>query len=115
MFILCGMCPKEGHNYSIRELLLSSLHDRRCQADLCFLFKVINGYVQDPELLSLISFNVNTRRTRNTEIFNIPFHSTNYGQNEPITRILRTANEHSNNLELFGISTAAFKKSFERF
>uniref|UniRef100_A0A6P7GZ21 Zinc finger MYM-type protein 5-like n=1 Tax=Diabrotica virgifera virgifera TaxID=50390 RepID=A0A6P7GZ21_DIAVI len=73
--------------------------------------EISNGYVQDPELLSLISFNVNTRRTRNTEIFNIPFHTTNYGQNEPITRILRTANEHSNSLELFGISIATLRRN----
>uniref|UniRef100_A0A6P7GZS4 Uncharacterized protein LOC114344328 n=1 Tax=Diabrotica virgifera virgifera TaxID=50390 RepID=A0A6P7GZS4_DIAVI len=31
-------------------LNISPLHHRRCQADLCFLFKIINGYVQDPEL-----------------------------------------------------------------
>lgn len=93
----------------LRELNLLSLEHRRVVLDLCFLHKLINGNMNCPEILQLINFNLNDRRTRNSELFKIPFHHTNYGQNEPISRLLRTANSFHKNIELFGTSLSSFK------
>lgn len=107
------MMGRSRGEYCLRDILtelnLMSLEHRRVQLDLCFLHKIINGYTNCPELLQLISFNLNERRTRNTELFKIPSHHTNYGQNECVTRLLRTANMFYKDIELFDTALYSFK------
>lgn len=83
--------------YVYNDLLLilnmQTLEQRRFLADMCIFYKILNNQINCPQLLRLISLNAAERRTRNTEVFLVPFHSTNYGKNEPCTRFLRQANE----------------------
>lgn len=81
---------------------------------MCFLHKILNGYIQCPDITNLIRFNANVRRNRNSDVFHVPFHHTNYGQNETLTRILRTANSIQNNVEFFGATTFSFKNSIKQ-
>lgn len=83
------------HNYNgiLCRLNLMSLESRRLQTDLIFVFKLLNGMISCPELLELIGFNVPRHLLRNNALFNVEFHSTNYGMHSPITRTLRYINE----------------------
>ena len=47
-----------------------------------------------------ISFRENNTNLRRTELFNIPFHRTLYGSNEPVTRGLRLLNYNANNFNI---------------
>lgn len=61
------------------------------------------------EFLERIDFNVSMRRTRSTDVFRVPFHCTNYGQNEPLTRLVSNANLYGDSLDFFGTSVRSFK------
>lgn len=106
-----GYDRREYEYKTIMEIMnLNSLEHRRLEASLIFLYKIINGTINSPEILELVTFNVNERRTRNAEIFNIPFHHTNYGQNESIVKMLNQANKHSSKIDLFNMSNTSFKR-----
>ncbi|KAF0747419.1 Uncharacterized protein FWK35_00016699 [Aphis craccivora] len=73
--------PRQPHsNYSplLIELNMTNLADRRKIIDLKFLFKIVNSYLNCPELLSCLNFNVLHCRTRSANIFYISFQRTNY-------------------------------------
>lgn len=96
---ICGYkmgLRREDYDYSfiLSQLKMNTLETRRTQFELYFLHKLINGYVNCPEILDLVKFNTPTRRTRNSDLFFVDFHSTNYGINEVISRMLRTANSY---------------------
>ncbi|KAF0754546.1 putative RNA-directed DNA polymerase, partial [Aphis craccivora] len=69
------------------KLGLMSLVDRRMTANLVFLSKLINGYIDAPSLLPQVNFRVPPRFSRSRFPFVIPFHHTNYGKNNPIDRM----------------------------
>jgi ribonucleases P/MRP protein subunit RPP40 len=97
-----------------RELGLQSLEDRRTELDLRFMHGLLNSSISCPELLGLVSLSVPIRRNRNSEVFYVPYHSTNYGQNEPITRISRTANRVHTSVDLFESSAESFRRQVRR-
>lgn len=107
---------RDEYNYDdiLVRLNINTLEHRRFEADMCFLHKILNGYIQCPDITNLIRFNANVRRNRNSDVFHVPFHHTNYGQNETLTRILRTANSIQNNVEFFGATTFSFKNSIKQ-
>jgi len=79
----------------MNKLKLLSLADRRVEVNLAFLhIKLFDGCVDAPFLLSLINFKVPTRLTMSNSSFVVPFHSTNYGRNNPIHRMMRICDEH---------------------
>jgi len=73
-------------------LKLDPLVDRRKYADICFLFKLINGVISCPELLQFINFHVPKFHSRSCPTFEIPFHRASYGTYNPIDRIARECN-----------------------
>ncbi|KAL4090308.1 hypothetical protein QTP88_025170 [Uroleucon formosanum] len=99
-------CLNCGFNLTVKHLITEctkpvmnnlkplSLADRRIEANLAVLHKLIDGRVDAPFLLSLINFKVPTHFTRSNSSFVVPFHSTNYGKNNPIHRMMRICNEH---------------------
>ena len=107
---------RDEYSYTeVRSFLgLDTLERRRLFSDLCLLFKLINGGIDCPELLSMVCLWVPERRGRNTDVFSVSFHRTNYGQNNPITRVLRYGNEFSGNLNFFGGSLSQFKVSLKK-
>ena len=70
---------------------LETLLKRRNCADLCFLYKLLNGDICSPEILSKLNFNI-VHRARNSNYFAVPYHSTSYGYYCPLTRICRSLN-----------------------
>ena len=86
--------PCEPHNYEsvATQLGLVSLAERRRLADIKFLKNLLDGIIDSPELLSLICFRVPQRPSRSVAPFYVPFASTNYLKNEPISRMMSNAN-----------------------
>lgn len=74
---------------------LQSLQKRREIADILFGHQLLAGNIDCPALLEIISLNANSRNLRSVPLFRLNFHRTNYGNNEPMTRILRLANGHN--------------------
>ncbi|KAF0751036.1 Uncharacterized protein FWK35_00024972 [Aphis craccivora] len=77
----------------MQELSLISLADRRVNANIEFLNKLVDGRIDAPSLLSLVNFKVPSRTTRYHIPFVVPAHTTNYGRNNPLDRMMRLANE----------------------
>mgnify|MGYP005983694967 FL=1 len=90
-------------------LSIPSLETRRTYHKLCFLFKLLNGIIDAPELLCQVGINVPIRNVRGTRSFYTPFHKFNYALHSPLNSILAIANKH-NSLNYFGVSFTAFKR-----
>lgn len=89
-FILKLPDPCHDYTYTREVLSLPTLHSRRSLADQNFIMALLNGLLDAPDILSNISFRVPSRNTRNQGQFYIPAHSTSYGHNNPIHRMLRS-------------------------
>jgi len=83
------------HDYSvvIQELGLVSLADKRVDTNVEFLKKLVDCRFDVPSLLVMVNFNVPSRTIRHLVPFLVPTHTTNYGRNNPIDRMMRLVNE----------------------
>ena len=101
----CGI-QRQPHS-SYQPLLslsnIETLETRRKRSDLCFIFKLINGQVYCPELLSSLSFLVPNRSTRQLNTFYVSFQSTNYARNSPMNRVMELVNIF--HVDLFSCTT----------
>lgn len=97
------------HDYSqlLSEMKLDTLENRRRVFDICFVYKLLNGMINCPELLKLIKINVPSIPLRNNRTFCVGYHSTNYGQHSPVDRAMNSINEL--NIDVFTNSIASFK------
>lgn len=96
------------HDAIESQLNLPPSRERRNIFGLAFLFKIVNGIIECPSLLSGISLNVPYYfGLRYPLTFNIPFHRTSYGVNSPIDRYLSMLNNL--NLDIFNMGLAKFK------
>jgi hypothetical protein len=87
--------PQHDYLPVMRELCLDTLADRRVNANLTFLKKLVDGFTDAPTLLSQLNFKVPSCSTRLKVPFILPFRSTNYGRNHPLDRMMRLANENA--------------------
>ncbi|KAF0716957.1 Uncharacterized protein FWK35_00032470 [Aphis craccivora] len=88
--------PRQSHSiYTplLMKLNMISLAERRKTIDLKFLFKLVNGHLNCPELLSCLKFNVPHCQTISAKMFYIPFLRTNYAHSSPINRLMKLAND----------------------
>lgn len=67
-------------------------------ADMIFLYKLLNGKVDCPSMLSSIKY-APTRPTRKCYLFAGHWHRTNYGMHSLINRLSREANDISANID----------------
>jgi hypothetical protein len=77
----------------MRELCLISLADRRINANIEFMNKLIDGRIDAPSLLSSLNFKVLFHITRHHVPIVVPVHITNYGRNNLLHRMMRLVNE----------------------
>lgn len=89
----------------LRLLGMNSLVERREVADFAFIVKLIEGSLNVPQLSALLMNNPNPYDTRHREPFLIPTHHTNYGTNEPMTRMLHTYERH----KAFSVTSTTWK------
>lgn len=95
------------HNCRIHNLL--ALEERRDMLDIVLLYDILSGHIDCPDLLAQITFNVPRRRTRHTSLFSVPLHSTNYGRNRALGRILTSYNKRFPHVDPFNNSKISFK------
>lgn len=102
-------------NYQNLESLLKldRLETRRKHRDLKMLYKIVNGLVECPELLSRLFFHVPPRVTRSVSQFHEISHRTNYGRNSFISRASRLANGFSDQLDFLSCSYSQFVRSLK--
>jgi hypothetical protein len=83
------------HDYSpvMHRLGMNTLADRRLEANLIFLRRLIDGHVDSPELLAQINFKVPSFHSRQLIIFSLPKFNTNYAKNRPLYRMMSIANK----------------------
>lgn len=95
--------------FEILKLLnIPTLENRREILDLFFLFKVVNGLIDSPQLLEKVDFRIPKRNTRCKDIFYLKCHNTNYCHNKPIQRLINTGNKAQ--IDFFSTSLSTFKK-----
>jgi hypothetical protein len=74
-------------------LCLDTLVKWRSIACILFIFDVLVGRMNSPNLLSALDLNTSRYRTRGSEFFRIGFHRTNYEAHEPVSAAMRKFNE----------------------
>lgn len=85
-----------------RLIHLKTLVNRRNLMSVKFIYKLVCGFIDCPDLLGLINFNVPTRSLRHKFVFNLPICRSNYAANEPINRALKEFNRISaQNIDIF--------------
>lgn len=89
-------------------LSLESLRVRRENASVFFIFDLLSGYIDAPNLLSLINIYVPPRVFRNHSFLARTFHSSTYGCNEPMNRMTDQFNTRANLFD-FTISRSSFR------
>ena len=93
-------------------LALPSLESRRRSQDIIFLYKLINGTMDCPELLEKINFRISTG-TRSKSLFAHPTASTSYAANSTLMRLHRQGNLLPDHIDLFSISLTALKRALK--
>lgn len=88
---------------------LELLSRRRSNSCILFMYDLVMGKIDSPELLSLVNFNVPARIARNFELLRIGYSRTNYGRYEPVSNLSILFNR-VNSLFNFNVSKANFKK-----
>jgi hypothetical protein len=74
-------------------LRLDTLLKTRSIACIMFIFDVLGGRMNSPNLLSALGLKTPRYRTRGSEFLRIGFHCTNYGVHEPMSVAMREFNE----------------------
>lgn len=88
---------------------LQSLKSRRNIADMVLLFKLVNGLLDSPELLSCIGISA-PRGTRSKTIFCRRYLPTSYALNSGLSRLLRTGSVAASRVDFFHGSLVYFKR-----
>ncbi|XP_046666434.1 uncharacterized protein LOC124358186 [Homalodisca vitripennis] len=88
---------------------LLPLHRRRQLTDLVTLFKLVNGLLDCPGLLSGIDFSI-SRGTRSMTIFRRRYHPTYYAYHSGLSRLLRTGGDAAPHVDFFNETVASFKR-----
>jgi hypothetical protein len=74
-------------------LHLDTFTKRRSIACVMFIFDVLSGRVNSPNLLSVLDLITPRYPTQGTEFLRIDYHWTNYGLHEPMSGAMRQFNE----------------------
>jgi len=86
--------PHSSYLPLLTVLNMESQEIRRKRLDLCFIFKLLNGQVYCPNLISNLSFLVPSRSTKQLNTFYVPLQSTNYGKNAPMNKCMELVNTY---------------------
>ena len=97
------------YNDLCARLGLETLDHRRIKMDALFVYKLVNGVIHVPELLSLVNFRAPCRVLRGTSTFEISNHRTLYGAHRSLDRLLQSSDLAS--ADIFNSSAVNFKNS----
>jgi hypothetical protein len=71
------------HEHICALMCLVTIVKRRSITFIMFIFDILSGVMNSPNLLSALDLNIPRYRTRGSEFLRIGFHRTNYGAHEP--------------------------------
>ena len=100
-------CPYEQQ---CRIFNLVPLWKRRRFQDATFLYKIINGCLDVPDLLSLFAFHAPNRTVRSVDLLHSTLCHTNSFQNSPVNRLVSSYNRHFDCIDPFHVSLSSFKR-----
>lgn len=85
------------YEHRIQLLHIQSLLQRRVNNDIVFIHQLLSGALDAPDLLTCVGLNYRggAHHLRSLELLHYPHHRTNYGMNEPLTRMCRLFNLNS--------------------
>jgi hypothetical protein len=83
--------PPYDNRYAL--LHLETLKKWQSIACVIFIFDILSGRINSPNLLSVLDLITPRYPTRGTEFLRIDFHRTNYGFHEPVSSAMRQFNE----------------------
>lgn len=106
LFLKTGRAVQPDHLESIYNL--HPLHLRRHVADLVFLFKIIRGVIDCPDLLAKVNIRI-PARTRSQDIFAHLHHRTNYFRHAPMSRMQELGNLVALDVDFFHDSLGSFR------
>ena len=75
------------YEHLLAHFQIPSMKSRLHQHDLMFLFKIFHGQIDSPELLTHFALSAPSRRTRNVQLWHIPFARVNTVKNSMFRRI----------------------------
>jgi len=107
-----GVYPEIGfsHERLLERFSLKTLDERRKSADIQFLFKLINGSIDSPEILQLLDIQVPRSSARNPQTFYLTRPRTNINKFSPLRRACNLYNTVQNQCDVFSCSLAVMKK-----
>jgi hypothetical protein len=76
-----------------------------------FLFDLLNGLIDSPELLSLIGFKSPNRYLKKSNFFHVPFYKNNYNSASFFPRALSLCNVIADHIDFFFMSRDLFKQN----
>ncbi|KAG8260742.1 hypothetical protein J6590_090061 [Homalodisca vitripennis] len=92
------------------QLNLPTIKVRRDIQNIIFLYKIVNGIIDFPELLEMVDF-PKAIETRSTELFARQHHGTAYELNSPVIRIQYKANLLPPSIDFFYTAVSTIRKS----
>ena len=99
------------HDYDpvLVSLRMVTLQERRCFADFIFLYKVIRGHIDCPDLLALVAFNAPVRGMRSRPLFVARVPKYRHYTVDPINRAMIIANCNFNGIDPFQCSLTSVR------
>lgn len=92
----------------LKLITLETLYSRRVTADLVFMFKLVSGSIDLPNMLARISFNTRINYRRQNNLIYLPTQRTNYGQQQPFYRMCSVFNQFSTEVD-FNLSIRSIR------
>lgn len=107
-----GVYPEIGfsHERLLERFSLKTLDERRKSADMQFLFKLINGLIDSPEILQLLDIQVPRLSARNPQTFYLSRPRTNIDKFSPLRRACNLYNSVQDQFDILNSSLAAIKR-----
>ena len=93
---------------------MCTLETRRLLLDAALIGNVLLGYIDSPFILEKISINAPSRTLRNHQFLALEHHPTNYGDNNPINRSVKSFNAVNDQFD-FNLSKNCFKNNLKTY
>ncbi|KAI4473772.1 hypothetical protein M0802_015947 [Mischocyttarus mexicanus] len=100
----CGLpMPFNCHNYdSILDFKnWSTLCKRRMASDIIFIWKIVNGFINCPGIINILSLNVPLKNFRCNELLYIKPHRSNYGYYSSFNKMILNVNFYFHHFNIF--------------
>ncbi|KAJ3646125.1 hypothetical protein Zmor_023728 [Zophobas morio] len=92
---------KFPENRLLERFSIPALEIRRNILAVSFLYKVVNGYIDTPEILEVIKFRVPQLQLRSTDTFYLPTARTKLLKKSPIYLMCATFNKYGKSCDIF--------------